>query len=431
MSFEDEAGTCIGTAHVPATELGWWTMGWRDNRQQSWKRPFMLGLSAGEWNDAGDTTLFSDTGVAYAHFDQAPHMLPGMGAPALFGGLFGMPLMSPMPEFKMPLPRTGRPDRAFPGVWDYLDESAYGAVASSYGEQRIRPIGSALLGGKPDKVDAHEAEQANKLAADYASYDNTVFTFSVNQVLDRTSMRMYEFRDESGKRLVLYFAVAFYGYDLLYYPVHVGRRASPLRAYPFGKAPLGDAEIYEVQWMATKRFGGTCPLEGVDLNEYFRHVVRFGKSMHFSDALMKEMRAKESALWQQNAPAKSSTATSTGGSGKGDSLEQARREREKLERDRREQERRERQERERQERERERQERMKRWDRKMELDRRNRHQWDAAIRGVDQYVGPDGYMVEVRSHGPSARAYYDRFSNTILHTEGRPDGWEELPEWKW
>lgn len=411
-SFVDPDGGTIGTAQVPDTPDGWWTYGSLVVDNQSWDRPFSLNLTANRSRDFEGPSLFADTGEAFSHFEQPQQTAPNVGiAEGMLGsGAFGFPAipMPPMPEFHMPLPHTGRPERPFPGIGGYLDACARQTVVNACGEERpLRLIGETLVGESERQAAERERKATSKAAFDFSAINGQMFTYVVNKVMSRTVMRAWEFADDNDTPWILFIGARMQGHDLLRFPSALQITSLPNGGYPFGQAPLNGADLYEVSWMASARFGGACPKDGTDLDEYLRFVARFGTTARFDDALMAEMRKREQAYRRQDS-------------------EQHRRDiagmrqlsQEMHEDNRRAQERLE-------------WERARSWERRQESDRRIREGWSAVNRGVEQYRGPYGELIEIPISGPNTRAYYDRFSGTILHTDGYVSGWEELPRWQW
>ena len=414
--IDRQRGIAAGTADIPVIDDGWWVVGYRSDKHQSWERPFTVFLEANRRSDFQGPAMYVDTGEAFVHFDQAPHEFPGMSPESLFSagtafGLFGMPFAMPampaMPELRMPLPHTGRPDREFPGAYQYLDQRAREVAQRNGDPATLRCLWEGVVGEKPADADAREAQLARRLRGEYADLNGSVFTYVINKALDRTVVRVYEFVSKAGLPWFLFEGATLGGHDLLVFPSRHGITSLPGDGYPFGRAPLGNAEFYEVMWMAKRRFYGAFPQKGMNRDEWLQHFVRFGRSARFDDAVWDEMARREKAFRQRD---HEEHERDIQGMRKLNAQmhEDNRRRQQRIEED-----------------------RARSWERKQELDRRNRERWSAVNRGVDQYVGPHGELVEFRQGGPGTRAYYDRLNDTVVYTDRYMPNLEELPRWKW
>lgn len=413
-TFYGDNKTPIGTAKVPDTPGGWWVVGVRQDIHQSWERPFFVELVANDSHQFDGRLMFYDIGETFCHFEDKKDWLPGasdMGVPPLLMGMLGlpaMPAMPPMPMPRMPLPHTGRPDRPFPGIGAYLDECAAKMMDTDEQGNRMpfRLLSERLAFGTEE--DARKAEQSelDTLRLDFAPMSGRVLNYVPNKAMRRTVMREYSCKDRAGRDRIVFVGALMRGYDLLVFSSRTGITSLPGGGYEFGQAPLGSAEFYQVMWSPVRRFGGSCYADD-DIDEFRRHILWMYSSAKFDDAVLDEIERREKAFRDADSEAHQRDI---------EGLRQ-------LNKEMREDSRRKDAIRE--------WEDAKRRQRKIDSDRRIREGWSAAIRGVEQYVGPDGRMIEVPVRGIGYRAYYDRLSGTVIHTDRYMDGLEELPEWKW
>jgi hypothetical protein len=307
----------------------------------------------------------------------------------------------PMPE--MPLPDHGRPLRAFSSVGDYLDGCAVEYMGGEAYVSDVRLVKEELL-GEADTVIAREREEAAKARAAYAEIDGAL-SYRVNKYVLRTVMRTYDVTGTDGLRWRVVLGAAMEGHDMLVF----GRGCAPVSVdAPFGRCDVSGAMLYDVEWAATRRFGGCGPVD----HEWAELIGPWCKHMHasasFDETQLSAMRAESKRL-SAEATARHERDMEGLRRLEGEMREQNRRRQERLE-----------------------WERARSWERKQASDRRIREGWSAAIRGVEQYRGPYGELIEAPVSGPGYHAYYDRLSGTVLHTDRYMGGaWEELPRWEW
>ena len=411
VTFCGDGQVPLATAKVPDIEGGWWVVGARKDEHQSWERPFSVGLIASETRDCLGHTMFVDTGEAYSYFEQRPSQTPSM-APQPFlpmmPGMLPMPPMPPMPELRMPLPITGRPTRKFPGISEYLAEYAKTMLPpdgdASLREGSLRLLQRGIVGETEEAATGRETRNRNKLRLDLVPLSGRMINYVPNKVLNRTVMHTYEYETAGGTKALLFVGAQFQGHDLLWFKPQTGMTELPGDGYPFGQAQCGNAELYEVEWMVTRRFGGTCAVDDPYARQFQDFVVRMFQTTKFDDAICQERVRRERVFREAQAESHKKSI---------DELQQMNRE---MREDRR------------------RKEAISDWEdarrreRQMESERRIRDGWSAVIRGVDRYAGPDGRIWEMPMRGPGYRAYYDRLSGDVIHTDGIPPvGWEELP----
>lgn len=403
----------IGTAKVPDTPGGWWVVGTRQDEHQSWERPFFVSLVAHDRKTMDGRLMFVDIGEAFSHFEQRSHKVPDMdaGMSSLFGMFgFSLPAMpTDLPtEFAMPLPHTGRPDRPFPGIGGYLDGCASRMVGTDSGEHPVplRLVSEGLVFGTEESAREREDKELGRLCLDLAPVSGKGLNFVPNKVMSRTVMREYSVTEEDGTELRVFVGALMQGNDILAYDTGTGVTSLPGDGYAFGRAPLGSAEYYEVSWMATRRFGGACYATD-DIGEFRANLVNMYATSRFDAEVLAEMARREKAF--RDADGEAHERDMEGLRRLSDEMREDARERDRIRE----------------------WEDARRRQRKIDSDRRIREGWSAVNRGVEQYRGPDGRLIEVPVAGPGYRAYYDRSSGTVVHTDGYMGDWEELPRWRW
>lgn len=416
-TFNGDNKVPLATAEVPETEDGWWVSGVRKDMQQSWERPFTVSLVANDRQDFRGRMMFVDTGEAFSYFEVKTLTMPPMpDISSMFGsfGMFGampMPQMpqAPTPEFRMPVPHTGRPEEPFPGISEYLDRQALNWVGTydDGSKRKLWLVGEELVDDTEQTAAAREEAAGQRLMLAFGPINGQSFNYVLNKSLDRTVLRTYRFESEpGGEKWLMWYGAHFVGHDMYQFPASSGIRSVPGGTHPFGQGSLGNADMYDVEWMATRRFGGVCP-EADDTGQFKGWVLHMLRTARLAPAVRQEMEDLKKAF--KDADSERHQRDIEG-------LRQ-------LNREMREDARRKDAIRE--------QEDAIRRRRKEESDRRIREGWSAVNRGVEQYRGPNGELIEIPIGGPGSRAYYDRYTGTILHTDGYPIGWEELPRWQW
>ena len=414
-TFNGDGGKPLGTATLPETERGWWAGGSRSDVFQSEERPFTVFLAANDRADFKGRMMFVDTGEAFSYFDAKVLRMPA--APdlsALFASPFGMP-MPPMPEMpqppqmRMPVPRTGRPERQFLGIAGYCDRLARELIGNDdEGKpKRLWFMGEELVGETEAEAVAREEADGRRLMAALAPINGRTFNYVLNRSLNRTILRTYKFEaSPSGPEWMLWYGTHLVGHDTYQFPASSGIASLPGGPHPFGEGERGNADLYDVEWMATRRFGGLCPADD-DTEQFKGWLLQMFETARLDPAVRQEMEGMRKAMAEAG-------------------REEHRRDLEglrQLNAEMREESRRK--------------DEIRAWEdarrrqRKEESDRRIREGWSAINRGVEQYRGPNGELIEIPIGGPGSRAYYDRYTGTILHTDGYPIGWEELPRWRW
>lgn len=404
----------------------WWVFGDILNRYQSWDRPFVIGLTAWHRQDGSGGQIYVDTGEAFTWFDRATmsEKLGPVGGPIgpsdglagmVIGSFLGaqMPMMPPapkMPDIAVPVPKNGRPERRFESPGGYLDDVARETVAQGGGSWTgVRLVREVLVGETEQEAQERELSYRRRHAQEWETMGARLggkAEYRLNAMLSRTVVRQYVIPDWQGEEVCLVVGATFSGRDTLCWYMAHDRGYETFVPTAFGRARRGGASWYEVDWELTRRFSGLCPSGEYDYDDFAQAVIETGLSASFSPALMRQMDDERRKLSQAGS-------------------EETQREIESMRRLNAEMRERSRQ-----------RDAISEWEdaqrrqRKLESDRRIRDGWSAVIRGVDRYVGPDGHMIEVSMRGPGYRAYYDPLSNTVLHTDVPPIGWQELPRWE-
>lgn len=410
VNYMDPDLGCIGKSCLPNVPNGWWVLGACDDKVQSRECPFTLSLIAATSKKPGGVTMFSDTGEAFSYFEkgqsriakQAMSMFAGPNIGSL-GALFGfnIPTMPQIPMPETPVPDHGREIRYFSSIGDYLDNCA---VAYMGGKGDLFFKSEEVLDGA-DNAASYERKLTKERKADFSAM-NARLIFVVNKVIARTVMRTYEFITPDGNKWLTVLGARLSGYDMLTY--ESGVPIVDTTNIPFGRCALGEALFYDVEWQAIYRFGGCCPIDH-KWAEYLPSWCKyFVKTVKFDETQMKR-RSNITDQMNKRAHEQHDEDIARLRQLNKEMHESNIRRQERLD-----------------------WERARSWERKQASDRRIREGWSAAIRGVDQYRGPYGELIEVPVSGPGYRAYYDRLSGTVLHTDRYMGGsWEELPEWKW
>lgn len=420
-SFPDIKGRIkepIGTSMAP---IGWWVYGTREEIYQSWERPFMLSLVAVQNSDMSGARIVVDTGEAFSWHDAASmsSQLPGfddMFSPSPLSGFLGAQLglpasmfdMPAIPDFKVPTPHTGREDRQFTSVSDYLRDIAHMSSQAPDGTYpQLSLVKETIVGETEADALAREQGMFEEQRPTWETMGRRIGggnEYRLLSILDRTVMQEWVCHLPDGSRKRLFIGAMMSGRETSCYgPGKIPQgRMSP---QPFGQTPLGGALYHEVMWMAWRRFCGLCDDGAIDARELEQAVIQMGMRARFSDALMDEMEEQRKQLSASD-------------------LETQHRETEELRqlgREMREESRNRDMVRE--------WEDARRRERQQASEQRIRDGWSAVIRGVDRYVGPGGRMIEFPVEGIGYRAYYDPLSHTVMHTDRPPYGWEELPRW--
>lgn len=421
----------VATASAPT---GWSTRAWRTEAYQSWDRPFRLDVEMTSRPDGSGPRMTADTGEAFSWFDCAT-MAESMG----MGGAFGMPLMGlglgmfggfgmPMsPSFPDPStmsvtkPHTGRPERPFSSLPDYLDSLIVERDNGFLARNQIWLLGEAIVGGTIQEALAREKALAEKEDRSWREDGVPGIEMRVNNAIDRTMARHWKIVDADGSFTHVIIGAKVRGIDKLCYKEGTAP-ASMLGSAPFGHAQRGNARHYDVEWLVEKRFYGIMVEGDRDIDWFRDAVIRFGASVQFDKSLMAQMN-KEYHKRAQADIAESRKANAEFHQ-YNQELDARMRQRDI-----------ERQARMRQHEEQLQADRARRqaWDRKMESDRRVRDAWSGAIRGTERYRDPYGHMVEMPVTGPNQRAFYDHLSGRTIMSDvtdlDKPMDWEELPRW--
>lgn len=417
-TFNGDNKTPLGTATIPETETGWWVSGVRKDEHQSWERPFMVTLAANDRPDFQGRMMFVDTGEAFSYFEvKTLTMPPTPDISAMFGsfGMFGGAMMPPMPqppqmpEFRMPVPHTGRPERRFPGVAKYLDQQALQWVGNDEegNRKKLWFVQEELVGETEEQARHREDGDAKRLVLALAPINGQGANYVVNKAINRTILRTYKFKAvPSGEMWMMWYGAQFTGHDLYRLPVGTGIKSLPNGGHPFGEGSLGSADMYDAEWLVSRRFGGVCPASD-DTEQFKGWLLQMFRTTRLAPAIKQEMEDRKQTFKDVDSEAHQRD------------IEGLRKLNQEMRDDAR------------------RKQEISDWEdaqrrqRKIDSDRRIREGWSAVIRGVEQYRGPYGELIEIPVSGPNTRAYYDRYSGTILHTDGYPYGWEELPRWQW
>lgn len=395
----------IGYSRLPDTPGGWWVLGARNDSMQSRARPFTLCLVCAASKEPDCLTMFADTGEAFSYFERGKSpSLPSPYGPAMSLGMMGfsMPAMTQMPMPEYPLPDYGRPLRHFSSIGDYLDQCALDYMG---GQGELRMVSEEVIGGLQDTVERER--RLTKRCRDNYSNMNGRFTYVVNKQMSRTVMRTYELAGPDGSEWTVVLGAKMAGFDFLVYERSAGITTMPADI-PFGRCSAQGAIFYDVEWMSEYRFGGRCPKSHkwaeflAPWCKHFSATVKFDKTQMDRMRQIKERLTKEASERNQRDVEGLRRLTA-------EMHEENRRRQERLD-----------------------WERARSWERQQESDRRIREGRSAVLRGVEQYRGPYGELIEIPISGPCYRAYYDRTSDTVLHTDRyMGDGWQELPRWKW
>lgn len=417
-TFPDIKGRMDGPVGTGVAPDDWWTYGVREERYQSWERPFMLTLVAVRNQDMSGARIVVDTGEALVWHDVASmaDLLPGfreMFSPgpleSLIGAQVGLPpsmlAMPAMPDIKAPVPHTGREERRFAGVSDYLREIAVETTRAPDGRAAgLSLVREQLVGGDPAERERAGFSEQRSAWETMGRRIGGGSEFRLLSVMDRTVMQTWLVDTPDGGRKILVVGAEMAGREVTcYQPGRAPQVAAPRRFGASGLEP--GATYHEVMWMARQRFCGLCDEGEVDVAELEQAVAQVGTRARFSQALMDEMEAQRKAMSDAD-------------------LDDTRRDTEELRRLGREM----REDARNRDRVRE-WEDARRRERQQESERRIRDGWSAVIRGVDRYVAPGGRILEVPVAGPGYRAWYDPLSGTVLHTDRPPIGWEELPRY--
>jgi hypothetical protein len=314
----------------------------------------------------------------------------------------------PVPEIKVPAPHTGRPEQRFPGIGKYLDRQALQWVGTDEdGSQRkLYLLGEELIGETEEEARRREEGDTQKLRLALATISGHGSNYIVNGAMNRTVMRTYRFVPAGGQPWMMLYGAQMMGHDTYSFPSSTGITSLPGGSHPFGQGTRGNADIYDVEWMATRRFGGVCPMSD-DTEQFKEWVLQLFRTARLAPAVKQEMEDLKKAFMQSDSEQHQRDIEGLRQLNS-EMREESRRKQEIAD-----------------------WEDARRRQRKEDSDRRIREGWSAVIRGVDQYRGPNGELIEIPIGGPGSRAYYDRFSGTILRTDGYPSGWEELPRWQW
>ena len=412
-TFNGDNKTPLGTATIPEIDGGWWVSGVRKDTIQSWERPFKVILAANDRSDFKGRMMFVDTGEAFSYFEQRVLTMPAGPDVSSLLGAFGMPMPPglaepPVPEIKVPAPHTGRPEQRFPGIGKYLDRQALQWVGTDEdGSQRkLYLLGEELIGETEEEARRREEGDAQKLRLALATISGHGSNYIVNGAMNRTVMRTYRFVPAGGQPWMMLYGAQMMGHDTYSFPSSTGITSLPGGSHPFGQGTRGNADIYDVEWMATRRFGGVCPMSD-DTEQFKEWVLQLFRTARLAPAVKQEMENLKKAFMQSDSEQHQRDIEGLRQLNS-EMREESRRKQEIAD-----------------------WEDARRRQRKEDSDRRIREGWSAVIRGVDQYRGPNGELIEIPIGGPGSRAYYDRFSGTILRTDGYPSGWEELPRWQW
>jgi len=398
-TFRGDNQVPLGTADLPCIAGGWWVSGVRNDEHQSWERPFTVVLAANDRPDFQGRMMFVDTGEAFSYFETKTLSMPAVP---------GMP-MSQMPSMRMPVPHTGRPEQRFPGVSKYLDRQALAWLGTDGdgNRRRLWSLGEELVGETETQVRQREETDAKRFRLDLAPMNGQACNYVVNKVLNRTVMKSYRFEAiPSGEPWMMFYGAQFTGHDMYRFAISTGVTALPGDGHPFGEGTLGKADFYDAEWMVTRRFGGICPMSD-DTDRFKEWVLRMSGTAKLDDAVLREMADRERAF--REASNERHRKDMAGLRQLSQEMHEDNRRRQQVSE----------------------WEDAQRRQRKIDSDRRIREGWSAVIRGVEQYRGPYGELIEIPISGPNMRAYYDGWSGTVLHTDGRPYGWDELPRWQW
>ena len=435
FSYQGNNGNIsVAAASAP---IGWSKKAWKTEANQSWERPFRLDVEMTSRSDGSGPRLTGDTGEAFSYFELANmaatmgFQSSGFGNPMMgmgfggFGSLFGSdPILSEMSAMTVPKPSTGRPERPFRSLPDYLDSLIVACDNGFLARNQLWLLGETIVGETQDEMFSREMQLAaheDKLWREAEADIGGGFAMRVNSAIDRTMARHYQIVDVGGMLTHIIVGAKVHGFDKFCFKGGTAP-SSMLGVAPFGCASLGQAYYYDVEWIVEKRFWGIMVDGDRDIEWFKDAVIRFGSSLEFDKTLMGQMNKeyKKAADASLTARKKANEEFHQYNQELGKRMEQRDRERQARMKQHEEQLAADRQRRQAQ-------------DKKMETDRRVREAWSEAIRGTEKYRDPYGNMVEGRLSGPDQRAFYDHRTGQTFMSDisdyDKPDDWEELDKW--